>query len=248
MRMTGTSTFSGTFSSNSGNINAYDTGVPALTGSPAFRFDTNTGNTGSATYSSSCTSTSFSDCGATCSGILPVELLSFTVRNECAVNRIEWSTATETNCDYFLVERSGNGVSYEQARMVKGAGNSSQINNYTVLDESFIAENTIYYRLKQVDFDGKFEYFSPVAERIHCGNVFFVFPSVTNGQVRIRSSGSQAGALITVTDITGRRVLAVAAGDGWKEKMIDLSGNASGVYFISVSGPEETVVKKIILM
>lgn len=89
------------------------------------------------------------------SAILPVELLFFSA--ECASNyhvQLNWETASEINNDYFIVEKSFDGINFKQIEIVKGAGNSTINLKYSLLDN--FSENTsqLYYRLKQVDYDG----------------------------------------------------------------------------------------------
>ncbi|MFH0867140.1 MAG: T9SS type A sorting domain-containing protein [Bacteroidota bacterium] len=109
------------------------------------------------------------------SSSLPIQLLSFTA--DCIGNaiNINWSTVSEINNDYFTIERSnGNdteGSEWEIAGMVKGAGSSNEILNYSFIDNKLppaATTATLYYRLKQTDYDGKFEYFQPLAT--YCTN------------------------------------------------------------------------------
>jgi len=89
-----------------------------------------------------------------CAIVLPVELIEFTAKSrENKVNNIKWTTASEQNSDYFIVERSLNGADWDIVGNVKSAGNSNIENNYSIEDRDFT--NFInYYRLKQVDVDG----------------------------------------------------------------------------------------------
>ncbi len=64
-----------------------------------------------------------------------------------------WSTASETNNDYFTIERSSNGIDYEFVAKVKGAGNSNQKLDYSFVDQ-YVSNDVKYYRLRQTDFDG----------------------------------------------------------------------------------------------
>ena len=86
-------------------------------------------------------------------GALPIELLSQSAK--CTDKGVEfsWSTATETNNDYFTIERSADGYIFEELGTVKGAGNSNQVLSYSFIDDNF-THNFYYYRLKQTDFDG----------------------------------------------------------------------------------------------
>ncbi|NRA13050.1 MAG: hypothetical protein HRT57_13950 [Crocinitomicaceae bacterium] len=85
---------------------------------------------------------------------LPVELTHFEVINEECSNRIEWTTSSESNSDYFILERSFDMTQWEQVGIVKGAGNSIQTLDYLYRDNSFEINGMIYYRIVQVDYDG----------------------------------------------------------------------------------------------
>lgn len=90
--------------------------------------------------------------------ILPIELTSFSGKNVGSNNNtLVWSTATEKNNDYFSIERSNNGVDFVNVGTKNGAGNSNQEISYFLIDSDYRNEIN-YYRLKQVDFDGKFIY------------------------------------------------------------------------------------------
>lgn len=99
--------------------------------------------------------TSFSQAIITSSSVsLPIRLVSFTGKR-LTDNQVElkWTTALEENNLGFEVERSKDGISFDKIGFVDGAGNSVQIKNYNYLDNNQIAA---YYRLRQVDLDGKF--------------------------------------------------------------------------------------------
>lgn len=96
------------------------------------------------------------------SPILPIELLTFTVIENNKNIYISWSTSTEINNDYFLIEKSIDGFEYFEIGVVGGNGNSNIVNNYSYVDYN-VNGGTIYYRLKQVDYDGHSETFVPKA-------------------------------------------------------------------------------------
>ncbi len=85
---------------------------------------------------------------------LPIELISFIATPNEKEVKLDWSTATETNNDYFTIERSSNGYVFESIATIKGAGNSTNVLKYNYVDSSPF-NGTSYYRLKQTDFDGK---------------------------------------------------------------------------------------------
>ncbi len=90
---------------------------------------------------------------------LPIELLSFeAIPNDDVVN-LFWSTASEINNSYFIVERSKDGYYWNDILEVEGAGNSTVIIEYEDTDYEPLL-GLSYYRLRQVDFDGEFTYSS----------------------------------------------------------------------------------------
>lgn len=98
-------------------------------------------------------SVTYSGCAA-----LPIELIKFeaSVSKSNQIN-LSWQTASETNNDYFTVERSADGIKWEELFIMKGAGNSSSIIYYESVDP-YPYPGISFYRLKQTDFDGQFSH------------------------------------------------------------------------------------------
>lgn len=86
---------------------------------------------------------------------LPVELLYFKGKNNKEFNSLSWSTASELNCDFFLIERSTNGFDWQTLTKVTGKGTTSVRSEYYYNDFEFTKGIISYYRLTQTDFDGK---------------------------------------------------------------------------------------------
>ncbi len=147
-------------------------------------------------------------CGSTGLGsaILPVEIISF---NAAAQNNnviLNWTTASESNNSYFEIERSINGNQYQPIGRVAGIGTTSQTTQYSFTDFApFAATN--YYRLKQVDIDGRYKYTAiltikmdsklkkgvnvypnPVLDKI---NIRISSDAATNGGIRIINTSGQ---------------------------------------------------------
>jgi hypothetical protein len=104
----------------------------------------------------------------TIAGILPIELLSFTPSIKPDRIELNWTTGSEINNDYFTLERSRDLYGWEVLGFVEGAGNSSTPLSYSFSDLRPL-DGLAYYRLKQTDFDGKFEYFGPIAAHYDLG-------------------------------------------------------------------------------
>lgn len=93
---------------------------------------------------------------------LPVDLTYFNGKKKEVTNLLYWETATETNNDYFILEHSVDGFAWSEITKMNGAGNSTEINNYS-FDHRDFPKTINYYRLTQVDFDGKRETFEIVS-------------------------------------------------------------------------------------
>ncbi len=85
--------------------------------------------------------------------ILPVEMIEFKGINAPEGNILHWSTASERNSDYFIIERSTDGKKWSEVSMVNSIGNSNEINSYQTVDVTF-SNDYNYYRLIQIDEDG----------------------------------------------------------------------------------------------
>mgnify|MGYP005841544381 CR=1 FL=1 len=90
-----------------------------------------------------------------CNVVLPIELLSFDVYNYNTYNYITWLCATELNNDYFILERSSDGVNWVQVAIIDGSGTTNVGTFYSYKDYSFEKDSYNYYRLTQVDFNGQ---------------------------------------------------------------------------------------------
>lgn len=139
-------------------------------------------------------------------GPLPVELTNFSTTCNEGIVTIQWTTASENNSDYFLLERSPNGTDWRTIDETEAAGNSSTVNQYTSTDYS---NGLVYYRLRQVDMNGEETVYGPISA--NCGetgleNTLSVFPNPTNGSftAEIINNGNDEEAVIQLMDMQGR--------------------------------------------
>lgn len=96
---------------------------------------------------------------------LPIELSSFSAKSSHEGVALSWTTSAEINNEYFTVLRSSDGVNFGEIGRLEGAGNSTGENNYSFYDQKPLA-GTSYYRLRQTDYDGKFEEFKIVSVEV----------------------------------------------------------------------------------
>lgn len=110
---------------------------------------------------------SFDDITVSCLDcVLPVQLVDFKATETSDNISITWSTLNERSNDYFTVERSLDGQTFELFNTVEGAGNSSERIDYQVLDLTQKTEGLVYYRLKQYDIDGKSTFSKAISVQI----------------------------------------------------------------------------------
>lgn len=183
-----------------------------------------------------------------CATILPVELTKFTAVQLGNATQLEWQTATETNCDYFIVERSTDGETFSEITRINGNGTTSQYHNYAAYDYQPL-EGVNYYRLKQVDFNGSVNYSNivPVVFRM---KPIELQAFVSNGnQLQVNASGlSDGNAVLEVTDLYGKVIqqMQVTVSEGLLKKQLSLETLAGAVYFVRVSDGRQVYVGKFV--
>lgn len=164
---------------------------------------------------------------------LPVELTRFdATANEQGV-LLEWNTATEKNADFFQVERSTDYQNWEVIGRVTAIGFSNTGSSYKLLDED-TPQSTLYYRLVQVDFDGKSQVYGPltIEPLIHetgKDKEITTYPNPSNGQFTLCAQGFEQNA-VAVFDTHGNQVHSLIA-QGCTEVQTALP---SGLYYLRV--------------
>jgi hypothetical protein len=173
-------------------------------------------------------------------GPAPVTLTSFNARHKGNGVTIDWSTSQELNNKYFQVERSSDGsTNWTVISTVIGAGNSQVANNYNSYDASPLS-GVNYYRLKQVDDDGKFSYSNTVAVKMDLQKAaisVLANPFYNTLTVKFVSPTSQ-NVIARLVDITGKQI----AVEKWsvnngttKKDFSNVSGLQHGMYILSIT-------------
>ena len=169
---------------------------------------------------------------------LPVELLYFYAEKENENVRLDWQTATEINNSHFDVEWSTDGINFEKIGEVAGAGTTNDVQFYDFLHKNPVdGEN--YYRLRQVDFDGKFEYTDVILIEWNGKTVsqWSIYPNPAINYFTIEASENST---IQLFDISGRLIVEKQISN---QDRIDVSALANGTYFVRIDG----TVKKLIV-
>ncbi len=183
---------------------------------------------------------------------LPVELVSFSAIQEKDLLNLKWTTASELNNEKFQIEVSQDGQKFEKIGEQKGKGTTSELQNY-----SFTLENphrgVSYYRLKQIDFDGQFEYSKVISIDFKEANdkvgKFYPNPSKSGLISLDYFAQSEEDILISVFDITGKLVInqirQIATGNN--SLSFNFSEITSGIYFVKIGKEKNPTYRKLII-
>ncbi|MBK9639035.1 MAG: T9SS type A sorting domain-containing protein [Bacteroidetes bacterium] len=166
---------------------------------------------------------------------LPVEWLSFEAKPISSNVLLQWKTASESGNDYFNVERSRNGLSFEKIGQVQGNGSTNTISSYTFTDYA-PGRGIIYYRLQQVDIDGRFDLSKIVPVRIgDDASTPYLFPNPVSDQTYFMiNSDENIDQTIEIFDIAGHLIFTqtVTLQKGNNSVSIYLGGLPAGVYMM----------------
>ncbi len=188
-------------------------------------------------------------------GIVPVELTSFAAQvNNIGNVVLNWSTATETNNHMFEIERKSESGDYFTVGFVNGAGTTSEPQNYTYTDNS-VSTGTFYYRLKQIDFDGRFQYSDEIEVQVN-GPLSFAleqnYPNPFNPATKIKYSVPESGNVkLSVYNTVGEEVAVLVDGfseTGFFEVSFNASNLPSGVYLYKLQSANLVQTKKMMLL
>lgn len=181
------------------------------------------------------------------SATLPVKLAGFTAVRKNNQAELNWKTTQENNSKEFIVERSADGVHFTAIGQVKAAGNTSITTRYTFTDVQPLQGNN-FYRLNQVDLDGRSE-LSGIVKVVMGKNFSFSFgPNPVTNTLTINVQNSSTPLTIQLTDLNGRllkqRNLPAVVSQTIDFKVSNLS---KGIYLLKISGRDGTSTEKIIV-
>jgi hypothetical protein len=187
--------------------------------------------------------------------VLPVTIIDFKGEVSGAINKLSWSTSTETNNKGFYVERSADGRTFSSLSFITtkaGNGNSSTVLNYSLNDEKPLV-GTGYYRLMQVDKDGKSSYSNVVKLSRKLSELVLssVYPNPATKELNLRIASPTAEKVtLVITDLTGKVVMkrstSVVSGDNVEQ--LGVAELSAGTYFVKAvcANGCETAVHKFV--
>jgi len=217
-------------SSSSGSVTASATGVQLAASPNFFTFGDNSGT-----------------------NPLPVSLVSFTAQYQDNHVNLNWATASEQNNGYFEVQRSADASNWVAIAKVQGHGTTDVYNSYVDIDNlvGVVPSGNLYYRLKQVDFNGAFTY--SMIRSVDMNNpapTVSTYPNPANSTLNVNwTSNSDGNSILRLVNETGINVYdQTISGKGIMQRQIDLSDLPTGIYFVQlIDGTNKTTTTRSVM-
>jgi hypothetical protein len=165
--------------------------------------------------------------------VLPIQLSYFEGRLIGDRVRLDWATISEEDNDYMAVEHSMDGRSFREIGRVKGAGTTTLPQDYALWHD-YPLPGINYYRLKQVDFDGQFEYFRAIAIEYRPGKtVFKVYPTIAAERLTVElSTPRQSPGELVLSNLMGQPLQRIAVPEGGLRQEFSVAALSPGHYLM----------------
>lgn len=181
---------------------------------------------------------------------LPVELISFEVQKQNEAVKIDWTTASERDNQFFTVEKTKDGFNFEIVQYIDGKGTTNSLNSYMIIDEEPF-DGLSYYRLSQTDGDGKVTYFEMKSVYFGSDSELLVFPNPGNGEeLNLLSSNLGLNSTVTIEDHSGKVIFheMISQKDGTNMVQLYFTNKlSSGVYILKLENPGEISQQRFVV-
>jgi hypothetical protein len=179
---------------------------------------------------------------------LPIVLESFNGKAQDLNNLLEWTTVSEVNNQYFIIEKSKDAIDWNMLDRIDGAGNSNQLLHYSLIDHT--PYQTTYYRLVQVDFSGEKKTFNMISVKREGsgatkGNILSFYPNPITNRVFIQTY-KEGENKMSILDQTGKVVFSTVI-NGIVNQAVEIINLHPGLYFISIENAGSVQNEKIII-
>jgi hypothetical protein len=180
--------------------------------------------------------------------VLPINLISFSGKINNNNAELIWETASETNSSHFIIERSTDGLHFDNVGNVIASGNTTQQSNYRYTDKN-IPIGKLYYRLKQVDKDGKFDYSNIIPlQNKNNGFEFNVLPNPASDLIAVQYKGLlEENTNVQLYDMQGKLVMKTTINKGQTIAYSNIEKLYAGTYIVSIQNNLLNESHKIII-
>ncbi|GEM_PF-3210470 len=178
---------------------------------------------------------------------LPLSLLGYNVRMEDGATKSHWTTANEVNTSHFIIERSSNGTDFLAVGRVDAKNTTGQHEYHFTdrLPSHLLSVPTLYYRLLQIDNDGKSSYSQVVPIKVSLNSRVSISPNPAKDYLRISSLGAKS---LSIMSTAGAEVFSTALNPKQESELIRFGNLAKGIYLVKITDKEDNVtVEKIII-
>ncbi len=174
---------------------------------------------------------------------IPVELIDFKAQKVNQAVKLLWSTATELNNAFYAIERSENGKSFDKIGEINGYGNSNVLKTYQFIDEKPMS-TVNYYRLRQVDFDGKETVYKTVSVNFGKNTTTKVYPSIAKDKINVEVIGDKGVSDLLVVNLLGQVVKAQKLQNTEGVFPVNISDLPNGSYIMRLVSKNESVSQR----
>ncbi|MEQ9287605.1 MAG: T9SS type A sorting domain-containing protein [Cyclobacteriaceae bacterium] len=180
------------------------------------------------------------------SASLPVELIYFKGQCENSKVSLEWATASEKNNNYFELQKSIDGENFNVIAKIMGNGTTQILNKYDYTDIPTYSNGILFYKLRQVDYDGKFESFDIIAiETSNLTNQLVqVFPNPSTQSI-LNINSEIKFTTVEINNLMGKRISNISG--ELLENGINIENLPSGGYLIRFNFPSGSIVKRFVV-
>jgi hypothetical protein len=187
--------------------------------------------------------------GKSCLIAAPVEFIAFTGQLNGSYVELNWATATESENDYFQVERSNDGINFVALGQVAGSGDSQQELDYSYFDYDFQA-GVNYYRLRQVDYDGTQDFSDVIAvDAGGAATALGIYPNPASGSnvnVSLDNGWNQERLTLDVFSASGQHVFQLTSANGAKFELPS-DRLSPGMYAVRVTDGARTLTERLVV-
>ena len=185
--------------------------------------------------------------------LLPVQLKYFTAQLNNNKVDLKWVTATEINTSHFVIEKSFDGRNFSDAGTVFAFGNTTEEKNYNFIDNINGSQAAvIYYRLRSVDIDGKFDYSATriirIGKQTEQAITILTYPNPVSNELRITLPDNWQNKKVTfeIFNTNGQASKRTENENSGQTETLNVSNLARGLYFVRVICEGQTAQQKIV--
>lgn len=184
--------------------------------------------------------------------LLPAELISFSAKSAANQISLNWNTASENNNAGFEIQRSTNAKDFHTLDFIEGKGTTAEQQSYNYDDKDLRKGQLYYYRLRQIDYSGEFEYSKVITAKIENSQISGTFSPnpVANGRARLDYTTSFEGQLaLRVFDVSGKELLkqSFSVSEGNNSLDVNFYTLSSGIYIVKMEQNENSSYEKIVI-